>query len=166
MQGLDSNYNQQTVEVTLDGTTSVTTAESFIAINRMFVSEAGTGEVNAGDITATIGNAVRSQISADQGQTLQAVYTVPAGFTAYITQWMIGSGATASNKYLDGRLIVRRNAGVIQTKARTTINNITATIDLGSATVVSEKDSIEVRAVTSSGTDAVSGTFTLILEKN
>lgn len=36
----------------------------------------------------------------------------------------------------------------------------------GSVSVVSEKDDIEVRAVTSSGTDAVSGTFTVLLKRN
>ncbi len=92
--------------------------------------------------------------------------TVSAGVTGDIVQWFFSSVASASNKYLDGRVIVRKNAGIIQTKARSTIQNTAFVQDLPKATVVSEKDDIEIRAVTSSGTDAVSGTFTVLLKRN
>ena len=166
IEGLDENYEPQTVEVTMDGTTNVTTDETFIAFNRMYVTEAGTGEVNAGNITATVGGTTRSQISADRGQTLQAVYTVPAGFTAYVTDWMVASGATSSNKYLEARLVCRSNDGVRRTKSVVTLNNTMDKIDFGVATVIPEKNSIEVRAVTSSGTDVVSAAFSVLLKRN
>lgn len=166
IQGLDENWLPKSLEVDMDGTSSTTVASTFIRVFRAFVSQAGSGEVNAGDITLSIGGTTVAKISADMGQTLMAVYTVPAGFTAYITQWSFSSGASASNKYLDGRLIVRKNAGIIQTKARATVQNTAFVQDLPKATVVSEKDDIEVRAVTSSGTDAVSGTFTVLLKRN
>lgn len=166
IQGLDANWLPKTLEVDMDGTSSTTVASTFIRVYRAFVSQAGSGEVNAGDITLSIGGTTVAKISADMGQTLMAVYTVPAGFTGYITQWSFSSGASASNKYLDGRLIVRKNAGIIQTKARSTVQNTAFVQDLPKATVVSEKDDIEVRAVTSSGTDAVSGTFTVLLKRN
>jgi len=166
IEGLDENYEPQTVEVTMDGTTNVTTDETFIAINRMYVTEAGNGEVNAGNITATVGAITRSQISADRGQTLQAVYTVPAGYTAYVTDWMVASGATASNKYLEARLVSRSNDGVRRTKSVVTLNNTMDKIDFGVATEIPEKNSIEVRAVASSGTDVVSAAFSVLLKRN
>jgi hypothetical protein len=166
IQGLDANWLPKTLEVDMDGTSSITVASTFIRVYRAIVSQAGSGEVNAGDITLSIDGTTVAKISADMGQTLMAVYTVPAGFTGYITQWSFSSGASASNKYLDGRLIVRKNAGIIQTKARATVQNTAFLQDLPKATVVSEKDDIEVRAVTSSGTDAVSGTFTVLLKRN
>ena len=166
IEGLDENYAPQSVEVTMDGTTNVTTTEEWLAINRMYVTEAGSGEVNAGNITATVGGTTRSQITADRGQTLQAVYTVPAGYTAYVTEWMIASGATASNKYLEARLVEITDDGIRRTKCVNTISNQTAIIPMGVATKVDEKHSIEVRAKTSSGTDAVSATFTILLSKN
>ena len=150
----------------MDGTTNVTTTEKFIAINRMFVSEAGSGEVNAGNITATVGGTTRSQITADRGQTLQAVYTVPAGYTAYVTEWMVASGATAANKHVEARMIEVTDDGIRRTKCVTTIQNTTAIIPMGVATKIDEKHSIEIRALTSSGTDKVSATFTLLLTKN
>jgi len=166
IEGLDANYNAQIVEVEMDGTTNVSTTETFIRVYRVYVSQAGSGKVNAGNITISIGGSVRAQISANQGQTLMAVYTVPAGFTGYVTQWSFSSGASASNKYLDGRLIIQRFAGIIQTKARSTIQNTSFVQDLQVATVANEKDDIEIRAVTSSGTDAVSGTFSVLLKRN
>ena len=166
IEGLDEDYAPQTVEVTMDGTTNVTTDETWIAINRMYVTEAGSGEVNAGNITATVGGTTRSQISADRGQTLQAVYTVPAGYTAYVTDWMVASGATASNKYLEARLIERSDDGVRRTKSVVTLNNTMDEVHFGVATKVDEKHSLEVRAKTSSGTDVVSAAFTVLLERN
>lgn len=166
IEGLDANYRVQIVEVEMDGATNVVTTESFIRVYRAFVSQAGSGKVNAGNITISIGGAVRAQISADQGQTLMAVYTIPSGFTGYITQWSFSSGSSAVNKFLDGRLVIQKFAGIIQTKARSTIQNTAFVQDLQVATVANEKDDIEIRAVTSSGTDAVSGTFSILLKRN
>jgi len=59
---------------------------------------------------------------------------------------------------------VRRNNGVIQTKARTTIHNTTVVLPFEKAIQVNEKDDIEIRATTSAGTDEVSGTFSLVLQ--
>ena len=166
IEGLDANYNLKSVEVDMDGTTNVVTTESFLRVYRAFINQAGSGKVNAGNITISIGGAVRAQISANQGQTLMAVYTVPAGFTGYITQWSFSSGASSSGKYLDGRLIVHRFGGIIQTKARSTVHNTTFVKDLQIATIAYEKDDMEIRAFASSGTDAVSGAFSVLLKTN
>ena len=166
IEGLNENWLPQSLEIDMDGTVASTDATTFRRVYRAYISQAGSSEVNAGDISISIGGSVAAKISAGQGQTLMAIYTVPAGFTGYITQWSFSSGASASNKYLDGRLVVRKNAGIIQTKARSTIQNTAFVQDLPKATVVSEKDDIEIRAVTSSGTDAVSGTFTVLLKRN
>lgn len=166
IEGLSENWLPKKIEVEMDGTSSVTVSSYFIRVYRAYVTQAGSGEVNAGDISISISGSTVAKISADMGQTLMAVYTVPAGYTGYITQWSFSSGASSSNKYLEGRLIVRKNAGIIQTKARSTVQNTAFVQDLPKATVVSEKDDIEVRAVTSSGTDAVSGTFSVLLKRN
>ena len=91
---------------------------------------------------------------------------MPADYTGYIVGWSIGSGASASNKYLDGRLIQRDPDGILLTKARTTISNTTVIQPFGKAIEVAAKSDVEIRAKTSSGTDAVSGTFTMVLERN
>ena len=166
LEGLDANYLPKTLEVDMDGTSNTVVASTFIRVFRAYVSQAGSSEVNAGDITLSINGTTVAQISANQGQTLMAVYTVPAGFNAFITQWSFSSGASASNKYLDGSLVIRSNGGILRTKARSTIQNTSFVQDLTVATKAYEKDDIEIRAVTSSGTDAVSGTFTVLLKRN
>jgi len=164
VEGLDANWKFQSVEVDMDGTSAVATTETWRRIYRAYVTQAGSGEVNAGNITISTGGTTRAQISADQGQTLMAVYTVPDNLTGYVTGWSIGSGATSGNKYLHARLIVRRNNGVIQTKAKTTLNNTNVVIPFDKAIVINPRDDIEIRAQTSSGTDEVSGTFSLVMQ--
>jgi hypothetical protein len=78
----------------MNGTATVTTTGSFLRIFRARVITAGTSETNAGDITITDQDTstTRATISAGNGQTLMAVYTVPAGKTAYIVKINVSSG--------------------------------------------------------------------------
>ena len=83
IEGLDENYQPQTETVTLTGTTAVTTDNTFVRVFRM-----ATDALNVGDITARVTSAsgtVVAQIDIDYGQSLMAIYTVPAGKTAYMT---------------------------------------------------------------------------------
>jgi hypothetical protein len=87
VQGLDENYLPLTETFTMNGTTNVIGSESFLRVFRMRVLSAGTGEINAGNITASIGGSDVARILADKGQTLMAVYTIPAGKTGYLTKF-------------------------------------------------------------------------------
>lgn len=87
VQGLDENFNQVIEVVTMNGTTAVTTTNTYIRIFRMRINEAGSGEVNDGDITASIGGTNVAQIKAGLGQTLMAVYTVPSRKKAYLVKF-------------------------------------------------------------------------------
>ena len=88
VQGLDANYNLQTSTITLNGTAAVTTgSDTYLRVFRMRVLTAGTGETNAGAITASIGGSDIAQIKAEVGQTLMGVYTVPAGHNVYLTKF-------------------------------------------------------------------------------
>lgn len=87
VQGLDENFNIQIEVVTMNGTTAVTSTNTFIRIFRMRTNEAGSGEINDGNITASIGGTNVAQIKAGLGQTLMAVYTVPARKKAYLVKF-------------------------------------------------------------------------------
>lgn len=87
IQGLDANYLLQTETVSLNGTSAVTTTNTFIRIFRMKVLTAGSGETNDGNITASIGGSDVARILANEGQTLMAVYTVPANKHAYLVKF-------------------------------------------------------------------------------
>lgn len=84
--GLDANYDALNETVTLNGITPVVTTGSFLRVNRMFIlGTVGTNGTNVGLITATHGVAGKiAEIEANEGQTLQAVYTVPRGYNGYI----------------------------------------------------------------------------------
>lgn len=83
LEGLDSNYNEQTETVTLTGTSAVATTSTFIRVFRMSYEDGP----NVGTITARVTSGtgtVVAQIDVAFAQTLLAVYTVPAGHTAYM----------------------------------------------------------------------------------
>ena len=86
IQGLDSNWDLQTVTYDMDGTNTVTTTESFLRVFRARIVTAGSSETNEGTITMnhTTSGDLLAQISYNtigQGQTLMACYTIPAGKT-------------------------------------------------------------------------------------
>ena len=91
--GVDSNYNVINETVTLNGTSLVLTTNSFLRINRMRVNTVGSGGANAGDITALapIAATLQAQISVGSGSTFKSQYTVPDGYTAFLTSLTIGT---------------------------------------------------------------------------
>jgi hypothetical protein len=97
IEGLDSDYLEISETVSLDGTVAVTTTASFFRINRMYCVTAGTGGINAGNITATIGGNAQAYIEAGEGQTQQTHYTVPAGKYFVVRQYTIGVGRMAGS---------------------------------------------------------------------
>ncbi len=101
-------------DITLDGTTNVATANSYVIIHRMQVLTAGSGRTNAGDITATAqtDGTVTAQITAGEGQTLMAIYGVPSGKTLLGTGWYFGLNRTQSTGAVDGQLLVTSNPDV------------------------------------------------------
>lgn len=72
--------------VALDGTTPVTTTQTFDVVNFMFLTSSGSGLTNAGDITATASTAltVQCKMQAGIGITQHGFYRVPTGRNAVI----------------------------------------------------------------------------------
>jgi hypothetical protein len=96
VEGLDSNYVEISESIILDGQTPVASASSdWFRVNRAYVTTAGTGEVNAGNISISIGGALQGYIELLEGQTHQTQYTVPAGKTLVISHFSLGIGRMA-----------------------------------------------------------------------
>ena len=89
IEGLDSNWDFQTEDVTLNGTTAVDTTNTWHRVFRAYVLTAGSGEVNAGYISVEAKTDVTTQAGIDsgRGQTEQAIYTIPAGKTGYLVRY-------------------------------------------------------------------------------
>lgn len=86
VEGLDSNYREQAETVTLNGTSAVALANSYLRINAVRVSSVGSGGSNVGTITIRLTGAGTNivQIAAGYNQLHHGVYTVPAGKTGLI----------------------------------------------------------------------------------
>ena len=79
VQGLDANYNPLTITTTIGGTPT----ETFSRVFRVRMTTAN----NVGVVTINVGGSLAAQILAGNGQTLMAVYTIPAGKTGYLVKF-------------------------------------------------------------------------------
>lgn len=98
VQGLDANYNLLYENVVLNGTTPVTTVNSYLRINGLYL----TSGINAGTITCKNSTNLYAQINPGIGQTQMSLYTVPNGYTFYLNYIQADSsiGFTSSNYML------------------------------------------------------------------
>jgi len=108
--GLDASWNEISEDVALQ-TAGVTTTKSFIRVYRAYGLTYGSGGVNAGDISIIDDGGVaatpQAQINTGKGQTLMALYTVPATHTLILTHYyasILKSSAGAADIQLLSRL--------------------------------------------------------------
>ena len=88
VEGLDINGADISEVATLTGATPVTLANSYYRVNRAFIKAVGATLTNSGNISVThTGSATLARISPLEGQTLQAIYTMPAGVSGNIVAW-------------------------------------------------------------------------------
>ena len=87
--GVDENWDEQVEVVEMDGTTTVTTTSQWIGINRIAIFKAGSGAVNAGDITvsATTSGYNMAHMPAGDGVTQQLIYYVPRSHQ-FLAEWL------------------------------------------------------------------------------
>ena len=96
--GLDDNFNMLSEYITLNGTTGVTTVNSYFRINGLNVVNG----VNAGTVTCKNSTVLYAQINPGIGQTQASIFTVPNGYTFYLSyvQGNASIGFTSSNYML------------------------------------------------------------------
>lgn len=81
VQGLDANYLPQTVTVTIGGSAST---ETFSRVFRARMVDTN----NDANVDITVGGSLAARILTDNGQTLMAVYTIPAGCKGYLMKFV------------------------------------------------------------------------------
>ena len=173
--GLDANYDEISEVVTLDGTSEVTTSKSFLRINRGIVRSAGdnevaTGTIYAGTGTVTLGvpASIYLSIKPEDGQTLMAIWTVPAGYTAHLMQTDATVATTQNNKYATVSVLAKPFGEVFQVKDKFVIAQGNHSQKYNIPLSFAEKTDIEVRCVgDSSGANiAVSAGLDIVYIKN
>jgi hypothetical protein len=100
IEGLDANFDEVDIHISLDGTNPVTTTTELIRVNRAYFMTAGTNETNVGDISMSIGGNLQAFITAGEGQTSQTHYTVPRNHVALLNALNIGVGRMVASSDL------------------------------------------------------------------
>ena len=93
--GLDASYNPLSETLFLNGTSSVTTVNSYYRVNSVVMVSAGTSQVtNVGTITLKQGTNIVAQINPKVGKNQASIYSVPNGYTLYLTVVEVNSDNT------------------------------------------------------------------------
>jgi hypothetical protein len=160
IEGLDANYLEISETINLNGTNAVTTSKSFLRLNRMYVATASPSatQTNVGNITATIGGVTQGYVEADEGQTHQTLYTVPANKYFVIKQYRIKVGrmAGATDCQIEGQ--VKTFGGAWRSISDVYLYGPDEWVNDFGATVIPPKTEMRVQA-TSSGATEVSAVF-------
>jgi hypothetical protein len=174
--GLDANYAQISEIVTLNGQTQVTTTNSYLRITYTELLTTGSGNGQAGIIYIGTGSATAGvpatiywQSEVTYNNWSFAGFTVPAGYTAYISSYTITSQSTTANINVSLALVVYEFGNTyseFQSTARLSSNgNFDRHFDR--PLVISEKSDIELRAwATTAGAVNVTGEIQITLIKN
>jgi hypothetical protein len=95
-----------------------------------------------------------------------ALYTVPAGKTAYLTQWTVGAGK--QNTDAVAFILARPFDGNVawNSKDIITVSATTYSKDYKIPLMFTEKTDVEVRAYSTTNNSLVSSTFNLIIVDN
>ncbi len=159
VQGLDGDYNLVVQDITIDGTG----ATNLIRVFRARVKTPATDETtNVGIISVNIATQLRAKILAGKGQTLMAVYTIPAGKTGYLLNLTMSVDKDVDVIY---KLMVREQGGAFNIKGQFGTFGTPLDHNYPIPLVFSEKTDIEIQADAGS-TCGGGATFDLILVDN
>jgi hypothetical protein len=119
IQGLDASRNIQSETLTLNGTTVVPTTKTYLRINSISVSS-GSATNPAGTVTlkntnGTPNTITYAQINAGVGRSQMSVYSVPNGYTFYLSRIDAFSSFNGNNtNYINYRNQNTLSNGVVQ----------------------------------------------------
>ncbi len=176
LSGYDGSYDVLTEDIVLTGNTIVVTTGVYFGVNSLKVLTAGTGLKNAGDLYAADDSdswvagvpqtaaKVLVKVPIGYGQSRDAIYTVPAGFTAYVTGLYVNA---VPGKTVTFRLVSYDLANVSEVVEIEGVVPDSAPFDTPAAYLeIAEKTTIRLQAKVSATTAAVQGGFELILIDN
>ena len=158
--GLDSNYNDATEDVTIGGAAGTVL---FLRVFRVILKTPGPGQTsNVGNISIIIDTAKRAEILIGNGQTLMAIYTVPANKTGYLLKLQ---ASPSKNTDVQFRLVTREFGGTFLVKGQFGTFGVPVTYDYPVPIVIPEKTDIEIQGK-AGNTCAAGAIFDIILVNN
>jgi hypothetical protein len=164
IQGLDADYNEVSEEVTLAGAGTATTIQTFLRVYRAFVSGS---QQPTGTINITNGGTTYARITVGENQTLMSLWTVPAGYTAYLDHLNIATGTTNANQYVTISFTARNINGVFRTQVKQTVGSGgVADFFIKYPLPFEEKTDLEVRAISSGSNNLIAADFSILYIKN
>jgi len=162
--GLDADYNLQTLEITLDGTNVVDTGSTtFIRVHNILYTD---GAANAGKITVHVTSGVGQVVSgilAGFSKSLQAIYTVPAGYTGYL---LCGDFSVNKDKDAVVEFYVRPFGNGFIVSHIAEVYQAVYRYDFPVPVALAEKTDLDVRALVFSDNCRMTANFDLYLVKN
>ena len=171
--GVDADYNEVSESVILDGQTPVNTGYSYLYINGFYVTTAGSGGVNAGNInagtgvvTAGVPAVLYDIIATGYNNRTTAQYCVPAGYTGYLTTGAITVGQVSGSTSVTAFLKQHGPDDILRVGAVSTLNNGSVQYDFTYPYIIPEKNSVSATAIGSAANNSVSAFFNIVLIKN
>jgi hypothetical protein len=161
VEGLDANFESVSETINIGSTGSTVFSRIFRA--RMVDTN------NDAFVSLTMGGTEAARIIEDKAQTLMAVYTVPAGKTAYLIKTQMGSDKAATNASLKYTLFARetQDGNVFQIKGISyAAGGQSVTVEYPVPLKFIEKTDIRMDVLAASGGQTCSATFDIILVDN
>ena len=157
--GLDADYNEITEEFTLSSSGTVNGTQIFKRVYRAFMTDGN----NVDNVSFSRGGTEVLRITAGKSQTLMAIYTVPAGYTAYM---MKGTCTCQSGADATGDMFVRysgQSAFRVGHSFEVSGTGGQYMYEFFTPVVIPEKSDIDIRASVRSNNARVTAAFDLIL---
>lgn len=163
IQGLNADYHLVSDTVTLTNATGNASTVSFIRVFRAYMTNGSA--TNVGNVSIKKGGTTVAQITAGKGQTLMAVYTIPAGHTGYLLKGVctVQSGADAT-----GDMFVRYFGQQAFRVGHTfeVSGGGEYSYEFPVPIQITEKSDIDVRASVRSNNARITAAFDIILVRN
>jgi len=174
VEGLNANYERVMETASLNGQTGVTLINQYLRVNKVTILTAGSGGASAGSIfvgtgTVTTGvpAVVLNRTGSSSNESESGFYSVPVGYTAFITRWTMSSSNNTANEATRFILRVRPIGGVFVYKAVYNIpGNGIYECEAAYPLPLPEKADLEVVALATAGASYATTQLQIILVKN
>ena len=162
--GLNASYDEIQEDVTVSSSEATATTNSFIRVFRAFVTNGSA--TNVANINVQKGGTTVLRITAGKGQTLMAIYTVPAGYSAYILK---GTATCQDGADATGDMFVRyfgESAFRVGHSFEVSGDGGQYLYEFGIPLRIPEKSDIDIRASVRSNNARLTAAFDMLLERD